>query len=91
MAKKSDITNESQIVTARVMTGVVVSDKMNKTVVVKVTRTVPHPKYGKFIKKSRKFSVHDENEVCVIGDTVKIKECRPLSKTKFWTLVEKVG
>jgi small subunit ribosomal protein S17 len=75
----------------RTMTGIVVSDKMDKTIVVRVTRTIKHPKYGKFIKKSRKFSVHDENKLCSIGDTVKIKECRPISKTKFWTLVEKLG
>ena len=75
----------------RFMTGIVVSDKMNKTIVVKVIRTVPHEKYGKFIKKTSKFTVHDENEVCNIGDTVKIAECRPISKTKFWTLIEKIS
>jgi len=68
--------------------GVVVSDKMNKSIVVAVNRKIKHPIYGKFIKKSTKFIAHDENNECNIGDTVRIMETRPLSKMKNWRLVE---
>ena len=68
--------------------GVVTSDKMQKSIVVKVERKVKHPKYGKFVKKTTKFVAHDENNDCNIGDTVKIMETRPLSKNKNWRLVE---
>lgn len=68
--------------------GVVTSDKMEKSIVVKVERRVKHPKYGKFVKKSTKFVAHDEKNDCHIGDTVKIMETRPLSKSKNWRLVE---
>lgn len=68
--------------------GVVVSDKMNKSVVVLVERKFKHPMYGKFVKRSKKYMAHDENNVCGIGDTVKIMETRPLSKNKNWRLVE---
>ncbi len=68
--------------------GVVTSDKMDKSVVVSVERKVKHPKYGKFVKKTKKFVAHDETNDCNIGDTVKIMETRPLSKTKNWRLVE---
>ena len=64
--------------------GVVSSNKMDKSIVVKVERKVKHPKYGKFIKRSNKFVAHDEKNECNIGDTVKIMETRPLSKTKCW-------
>jgi len=70
--------------------GVVSSNKMDKTIVVKVERKVKHPLYGKFVKKSTKFHAHDEKNECSIGDTVKIMESRPLSKTKRWRLVEVV-
>ncbi|MEJ5230485.1 MAG: 30S ribosomal protein S17 [Pseudothermotoga sp.] len=70
------------------LTGVVVSDKMNKTIVVKVTRKFEHPKYKKAIERSKKYHVHDENNVCKIGDVVVIEETRPLSKTKSWRVVE---
>jgi small subunit ribosomal protein S17 len=66
--------------------GVVMSDKMEKSIVVE--RKVKHPKYGKFVKKTTKFIAHDEKNDCNIGDTVKIMETRPLSKTKNWRLVE---
>lgn len=69
-------------------TGVVTSDKMDKSIVVSVERKVKHPKYGKFVKKTKKFVAHDETNDCNIGDTVKIMETRPLSKTKNWRLVE---
>lgn len=71
-------------------TGVVTSDKMNKTITVAVERKVKHPIYGKFVKKTTKFHAHDEKEECGIGDVVKIMETRPLSKTKRWRLVEVV-
>ncbi|MEA2105914.1 MAG: 30S ribosomal protein S17 [Bacteroidales bacterium] len=68
--------------------GVVVSNKMDKTIVIAVERKVKHPKYGKFIKSRKKFTAHDEENTCNIGDTVKIMETRPLSKNKCWRLVE---
>lgn len=68
--------------------GLVVSNKMNKSIVVTIERKVKHPKYGKFVKKTSKFVAHDETNTCNIGDTVKIMETRPLSKTKNWRLVE---
>ena len=68
--------------------GVVVSNKMEKAIVVLVERKVKHPKYGKFVKKSTKFMAHDMNNEASIGDTVRIMETRPLSKNKCWRLVE---
>jgi small subunit ribosomal protein S17 len=68
--------------------GVVSSNKMDKTITVNVERKVKHPLYGKFLKKTTKFHAHDEKNECSIGDTVKIMESRPLSKTKRWRLVE---
>lgn len=68
--------------------GVITSDAMDKSIVITVERKVKHPKYGKFIKKSRKFVAHDEKNDGHVGDTVRIRECRPLSKTKNWRLVE---
>jgi small subunit ribosomal protein S17 len=68
--------------------GVIVSDKMDKSIVVAVERKVKHPMYGKFVKKTSKFVAHDEKNECKMGDTVKIEETRPLSKTKNWRLVE---
>jgi len=72
----------------RTLTGKVTSDKMDKTITVKIERLVKHPLYGKFIKRSTKVHAHDESNVCNMGDTVKIAECRPLSKSKSWQLVE---
>ncbi len=68
--------------------GVVVSNKMDKTIVVAVKRKVKHPIYGKFVNKTKKFMVHDENNDCNVGDTVRIMETRPLSRHKSWRLVE---
>ncbi len=68
--------------------GVVVSNKMDKTIVVLVERRLRHPKYGKYVKKSSRFKTHDEANDCNIGDTVRIAETRPLSKEKCWRLVE---
>ncbi|MFT3680074.1 MAG: 30S ribosomal protein S17 [Ferruginibacter sp.] len=70
--------------------GVVSSNKMDKTITVNVERKVKHPLYGKFLKKTTKFHAHDEKNECSIGDTVKIMETRPMSKTKRWRLVEVV-
>ena len=72
----------------KVRVGVVVSNKMDKTVVVKVTRHAEHPLYGKRIIKTKKYVAHDERNVCNIGDQIRIRETRPLSKTKRWELVE---
>ena len=68
--------------------GVVVSNKMDKSIVILVERKVKHPKYGKFVKRSTKFMAHDEKNEANIGDTVRIMETRPLSKNKCWRLVE---
>jgi small subunit ribosomal protein S17 len=68
--------------------GVVSSNKMQKSIVVKVERKVKHPKYGKFLKLTSKFVAHDDKNECNIGDTVRIMETRPLSKNKNWRLVE---
>ena len=74
----------------RIQTGSVVSDKMDKSAVVLIERRVKHPIYGKFVKKSTKLHIHDENNECSVGDTVQISECRPISKTKSWKLVKVV-
>jgi len=70
----------------RILKGQVVSNKMDKSVVVKVERKEKHPVYGKYVLKSSKYKAHDENNECSIGDTVTISETRPLSKSKSWTL-----
>jgi small subunit ribosomal protein S17 len=69
-------------------TGIVVSNKMEKSIVVEIERRVKHPKYGKFVKKSSRFVAHDEKNECSEGDKVIIAETRPLSKNKCWRLVE---
>ncbi len=71
----------------RIIQGVVVSDKMDKTIVVKVERKVMHSLYKKFIRRSKKYSAHDENNVHKEGDVVRIRECRPLSKNKCWEVI----
>jgi small subunit ribosomal protein S17 len=71
----------------RILQGVVVSDKMDKTVVVSVERRVMHPIYKKFIRRSKKYHAHDENNTFKAGDTVRIRECRPISKTKTWEVI----
>ena len=81
--------NESKVL--RIQTGSVVSDKMDKSATVLIERKVKHPIYGKFVRKSTKLHIHDENNDCGIGDTVQISECRPMSKTKSWTLVKVVS
>ena len=69
-------------------TGVVVSDKMDKTIVVEIRTRVKHPLYGKIMNRTTRFKAHDENNECGIGDTVRVMETRPLSKDKNWRLVE---
>lgn len=71
----------------RILQGTVVSDKTNKTVTVLVSRRVMHPMYKKFITRSKKYAAHDETNQFKIGDTVRIRECRPISKTKTWEVV----
>ncbi|NFV81789.1 30S ribosomal protein S17 [Magnetospirillum aberrantis] len=71
----------------RILQGVVVSDKMDKTVVVSVERRVMHPIYKKFIRRSKKYHAHDESNTFKVGDTVRICECRPISKTKTWEVI----
>lgn len=74
----------------RTVAGRVISNKMDRTVTVLVERRVKHPLYGKFIRRSTKLHVHDQDNVCNEGDEVLITECRPISKTKTWTLVKVV-
>jgi len=71
----------------RILQGVVVSDKQDKTVIVSVERQVMHPVYKKFVKKSKRFAAHDENNQYKVGDIVMIEESRPYSKTKTWTVI----
>lgn len=68
--------------------GLVVSDKMNKTVVVAVENRAPHPKYGKIMVRTRRFKAHDEENRCHVGDRVRIRETRPLSRTKHWVVAD---
>ncbi len=75
----------------RTVSGKVLSNKMDKTITVLIERKVKHPLYGKYIKRSTKLHAHDENNECGIGDTVTITECRPMSKTKSWQLVEVIS
>ena len=72
----------------RVLSGVVTSDKADKTITVKIERKVKHPLYGKVMKRATKVHAHDENNSAAIGDQVTVKECRPFSKSKTWILVE---
>ena len=75
----------------RILQGTVVSDKGDKTVVVRVERRVKHPLYGKIIKLSKKYHAHDENNEISMGETVRIEECKPISKTKSWKVLERVA
>ena len=74
----------------RILTGTVTSDKTDKTVTVKVERRVKHPLYGKIIKRSKKYHAHDEKNEYTIGDTVRIEETKPISKTKTWAVLDRV-
>ena len=75
----------------RVLTGTVVSDKADKTVVVRVERRVKHPLYGKIIKRSKKYHAHDEANAYRPGEQVRIEECAPISKLKTWTVLDRIG
>ena len=75
----------------RVLTGTVVSDKGDKTVVVRVERRVKHPLYGKIIKLSKKYHAHDAANEFHVGEVVRIEECRPISKSKSWTVLDRIG
>lgn len=75
----------------RILQGTVVSDKNNKTVVVRVERRFNHPLVGKVVRRSKKYHAHDEDSTCKQGDLVRIEECRPISKLKKWRVVEKVS
>ena len=75
--------NKVKIITAKVL-----KTAMDKSAVVSVERLVKHPVNGKFIKRSTKYHVHDESNKCVVGEIIKIKQCRPISKTKTWVIVE---
>ena len=75
----------------RVLTGTVVSDKGEKTVVVRVERRVKHPLYGKIIKLSKKYHAHDEGNAFKAGEQVRIQECAPISKLKSWTVLDRIG
>ena len=75
----------------RVLTGTVVSDKGDKTIVVNVERKVKHPLYGKIIRRSKKYHAHDEENVFKAGEIVRIEECAPISKLKTWKVVDKTG
>jgi len=77
--------------TKKMITAKVVKTKMNKSAVVSVERLVKHTVNGKYIKRSTKYHIHDENNTCSVGDVIKIKQCKPISKTKTWVLVEDQG
>lgn len=82
--KKTDKKEES----GKILKGTVVSTKMDKTVVVSVDRFIKHPKYGKYFRRSKKYKAHDENNTCVMGEKVEIKETRPISKDKSFIVVK---
>ncbi|MBL8643403.1 MAG: 30S ribosomal protein S17 [Rhodospirillaceae bacterium] len=75
----------------RILQGVVVSDKQDKTIVVRVERRIMHPIYKKFIRRSKKYAAHDPSNARKVGDVVRIRECRPISKSKRWELIEETA
>ena len=83
--------SETATATNRTLQGIVVSDKMDKTITVMIERKVKHPVYGKFIKRSTKVHAHDEANECKAGDTVVGEQCKPISKSKTWRLVQVVA
>ena len=86
--KAENVTENAEDKKQRTITGKVISSKMDKTVAVTVERRVKHPMYGKYMRRSTKYLVHDEGNSCNEGDVVMIAECKPLSKNKSWRLVE---
>lgn len=85
------MTNDKQNGRRRNVTGIVISDRMDKTITVQVTRLVKHPRYRKYVKRSKNYKAHDEDNEYRINDTVILEECRPLSKTKRWTVVQRAS
>lgn len=83
--------SEATTETNRTLQGIVVSDKMDKSITVAIERKVKHPVYGKFVKRTTKVHAHDESNECKAGDTVIVEQCRPISKSKTWRLVQVVG
>jgi small subunit ribosomal protein S17 len=81
---------EAPVAGQRLLTGKVVSNKMDKTIAVSIERLVKHPMYGKYVRRTTKLLAHDENNECKEGDTVSIKPCRPMSRRKSWSLVRVV-
>ena len=84
----SDTSPDTQVHLRKTRVGVVISDKMNKTIVVEHVARVPHPRFNKIVKRSKKYYVHDENSEAAVGDRVRIVETKPLSKLKCWSLAE---
>lgn len=89
MSAEGEATEAQPKTGRRVLTGRVVSDKMDKTITVEVIRTVRHPRYHKFVTRRKKYHAHDENNECKVDDVVVILESRPLSKTKRWVVIER--
>jgi len=85
MDEKNEVVANT-VAVARSVTGTVVSNKMDKTITLRVERRVKHPVYGKFVRKSKKIHAHDAKNLCSIGDVVTVEECRPISKMKSWML-----
>jgi small subunit ribosomal protein S17 len=83
-------TSETRVAQRKELQGIVVSDAMDKTVVIRVDRTKKHPRYSKVVRLSRKVHVHDERNDAHVGDTIRVISCRPMSKTKTWRLAEVV-
>ncbi len=83
--------SEAATATNRTLQGVVVSDKMDKTITVAIERKVKHPVYGKFVKRTTKVHAHDESNECKAGDTVIVEQCKPISKSKTWRLVQVIA
>ena len=88
MTEMTEMTKTTERNRRKVRTGKVISNKMNKTIVVEVSRTLRHPQYGRIVRSTSKLYAHDEQRTAGIGDTVRVMECRPLSKLKRWRLVE---
>ena len=84
----SDTSPDTQVHLRKTRVGVVIFDKMNKTIVVEHVARVPHPRFNKIVKRSKKYYVHDENSEAAVGDRVRIVETKPLSKLKCWSLAE---
>ena len=91
MSEPSQIPSETQVPLRKTRVGVVISNKMDKTLVVEHVARVPHPKFNKIVKRSKKYYVHDETSQAQIGDRVRIVETKPLSKLKRWTLAEVIS